>query len=304
MPELREDLVSGDWVLIAPGRSARPHSVDEKKTPRKPAPKNTCPFEDLQKSGNWPPIMAWPGVKNWRIVLLPNKFPALTHTDTCAIPMKEGIYRAKTGVGMHSLLVTRDHNKNFAELDPKTAAQVFAMLQEWHARSAKDECVAYVSSFMNWGPTAGASIWHPHYQILALPIVPPHSARSLRGAEEYFKKHRRCARCDIVKQEMAQKKRIVAQNQYAIAIAPYASKQPYEVSILPKKHFPYFASTPAPVVRSITSLLQLTMRKVKKNLNDPDVNFFIHDAPLDGKKYKHHHWHVEVMPKVTIPAGF
>ncbi len=326
MSELRQDPISGDWVLIAPGRAARPDQFLKKNPKRKPAPKSACPFEDLRKSGNWPPLMVYPRTKreagnsprktsrygvgtspdaeHWQIALIPNKYPALTHGPICAALFRDGMYWAKTGIGSHNLLVTRDHNKGFADLDPKIAAKVFEILQEWHKKAAQDKCIAYTASFFNWGPSAGASIGHPHYQILSLPIVPPHNARSLRHAEQYFKKNHRCVRCDVIKEELKQKKRIVAKNKNAVAIVPYAAKKPFEMSILPRKHIPYFRKTPTETTRGMALLLQAVLMKMKRNLHDPDLNFFIHDAPTDPGKYGYHHWHIEVVPKISSPAGF
>jgi len=304
MSELRQDLISGDWVLLAPGRAARPKFLDQKKKPRKALPKSECPFEDLKKSGNWPPIAAYPNEKHWKIAVIPNKFPAIARGSVCSVPLRSDIYFARTAVGTHSLLITRDHSKHFIDLGPSEATKVFEVLRSLHNAAAKDKCAAYVSSFYNYGPTAGASVWHPHYQILSLPIVPPHVVHSLNGASEYFKAHGRCVRCDIIKVETAKGLRVVGQNEHAIAIAPYASKRPFEVSVIPKRHQKTFRSAPAPVVRSVALLLQSVMRKMKKNLNDPDLNFFVHDAPLDNKNQQHHHWHIEVTPRTSTDAGF
>jgi len=310
MSQLRQDIVSGDWVIIAPGRAARPRFLDEKKPPRKPAPKATCPFEDLEKSGNWPPMLAYPNAKNWKLALVPNKYPALTHGTVCAALVRHGMYRVMAGAGVHDLLITRDHDKNFADLGPRLAARVFFMLQERHRMMAKDPCAAYVSSFFNWGLRAGASIWHPHYQTLTLPIVPPHVTQSVRGAEEYFKENGRCVRCDMVRAEKKEKARVIFEDGYAIALAPFASKGSFEVSILPKQHFSHFGATPPAVVSAVAHILQAVMKSMKKNLNDPDLNFLIHGAPLGALGAKRlalseaHHWHIEVVPKISIPAGF
>jgi UDPglucose--hexose-1-phosphate uridylyltransferase len=312
MSELRKEPLSGDWIIMAPGRNARPRFLDEKRKKRVPLPKSTCPFEHLEKGDQWPPILSYPNARNWKLVLVPNKYPALASGNLCAVPLRHGIYEAKSGVGAHDLLISRDHNKNFADLSPALAIELLKMLQERHRMMAMDPCNAYVSSFFNWGPGAGASVWHPHYQTLTLPIIPPHVERSIKGAEEYFVKNKRCARCDIVQFERKEKKRIIKENAHAIAIAPYASRSPFEISILPKQHFSHFGTTPEPVIRSIAPILQSAMRSIKKNLNDPDLNFFIHGAPIKGVKDRQrirklqnaHHWHIEIVPKISVKAGF
>lgn len=304
MSELRQDLTSGDWVLIAPGRAARPKFLDQKKKVRKPTPKSTCPFEDLKSTGNWPPILALPDEKHWRIAVIPNKYPAISRGSVCSVPFRQGIYHARTAVGTHNLLVTRDHNRHFTDLNKAEVVKVFEVFQALHGMAAKDPCAAYVSSFYNYGIEAGASVWHPHYQILSLPIIPPHNVQSLRGSNEYFKKFGRCVRCDIIKVERKKKARVVVENEHAIVIAPYASKRPFEVSVLPKKHWASFRETPPAAVRDIALALQSALQRMKKYVNDPDINFFVHDTPLDHKDYRHHHWHIEAIPRIAFEAGF
>jgi len=304
MSELRQDLTSGDWVLIAPGRATRPKFLDQKKKARTPTPKNKCPFEDLKKGGNWPPKLAYPNEKDWEIAVIPNKYPAVERGSVCSVPFRHGIYHVRTAVGTHNLLLTRDHNRHFIDLTKAEAAKVFEVLRAFHDMAAQDKCAAYISTFYNYGPDAGASVWHPHYQMLTLPIIPPHNVRSLRGANDYYKKFGRCVRCDIIKVERKKKTRIIVENEHAIAIAPYASNRPFEVSVLPKKHWASFRETSPAAVRDIALALQQVMQKMKKYVNDPDLNFFIHDTPLDHKDYRHHHWHIEVIPKTSLEAGF
>lgn len=304
MSELRQDVTSGDWILLAPGRVARPKYLDQKKKPRRPTSKSICPFDDLKKSGNWPPIISFPAEKKWEIVVLPNKYPAIERSSVCSVPFRQGIYHARTAVGTHNLLITRDHNKHFVDLAKTEAVKVFEVFQALHRMAAEDRCAAYVSSFYNYGPRAGASIWHPHYQILSLPIIPPHNVRSLRGANDYYKKFGRCVRCDLIKVECKKKTRVIFENEHAIALAPYASKRPFEVSVLPKKHWASFRETSPVAVRGIALALQSVLQRMKKYMHDPDLNFFIHDAPLDHKDYRYHHWHIGVLPVTSFEAGF
>jgi UDPglucose--hexose-1-phosphate uridylyltransferase len=313
MSELRQDLISGDWVIVAPGRANRPHFLDAKKNVRKPSPLRDCPFEDLKVSGNWPPILTYPENallgNNWKIAVINNKYPALMPSNMCSVPLDHGMYHGKTGVGTHQLIITRDHKKGFVDLDPAMAAKVFEIIQACHIMAGKDKCAEYVSSFLNWGPSSGASIWHPHYQVLTLPMVPVHTINSLKGAHRYYAKHHRCVRCDIIKNESKEKTRVIEENREAIAIAPYASKHPLEVSILPKKHITSFRDSSRSLVTGVALLTQSVMKRIRKYANDPDLNFFVHDAPLSQgnyrrRDYRYHHWHIEIIPKISTTAGF
>ena len=305
MGEIRKEIVSGDWIIIAPERAKRPHGFLKKKKARARAPIQGCPFENLEATDNWPPLAQSPNTGEWRAVVIPNKFPALPHRDVCATPIAQGPYEALTAVGSHELLITRDHNKNIADLPLGGAYEIFALLQERYRALAKDPCLMYTSSFFNWGPASGASVYHPHYQILTLPIVPPHVRHSFDGSAAYFKAHKRCAHCAMLAYEEKEKKRVIEENEYAIALAPYASREPFEVRVYPKHHHSTFEHTPQKDIRGVVAILQKSMHGIKKYLNDPDLNFFIHSAPLkDQKKYSHYHWHIEIIPQIAINAGF
>ncbi|MDE2019235.1 MAG: DUF4921 family protein [Patescibacteria group bacterium] len=306
MSELRKDPISGDWIILAVLRAKRPQQLEYQKPVRKPAPKSGCPFEDLKKSGNTP-IAVFPSGKNWRIAVIPNKYPALDRmaldARSAPKPSYHGVYEEKTGVGDHELIITRDHSRFFADLAPAEAVKVFELFQERYRSAAKDGRVSYAFGFLNYGPAVGASIWHPHYQFLAIPFIPPHVAHSLQGARSYLKRTGHCARCDIIKQERAEKKRIIAENENAVAFAPFVSKRPFEASILPKKHFAQFERTPQAVIRDIAALAQTVLRRMRKYAGDPDLNFFIHSAPFSGR-HSFHHWHMEIFPHTTYLGGF
>ncbi len=306
MSELRQDIVSGDWVIMAPERAKRPHDFLPAKKKRIPSPKSTCPFEDLQKTGNWPPVFLMPNdAKRWRVAVIPNKYPALTHSDACMIPMRRGPYTVGAGSGHHDLIISRDHVKNLADMPLARGVEVFRAIQRRFRMADKDSCIAYVSAFFNWGASAGASLFHPHYQLLALPIVPPQVAESLRGSAAYFRTHRRCVHCDMLTHELKAKKRIVRENAGAVAFTPFTPKSRMEVSIYPKRHSASFERASARDLTAVVAVLRDTLRAIRKRLNDPDLNFFIHTAPVrDQHRYKHYHWHIDVIPKILISAGF
>ncbi|MDO8516208.1 MAG: DUF4921 family protein [bacterium] len=304
MSELRQDIVSGDWIILAPERAKRPEEFWSKKI-RKPTPKRTCPFEDLQATGNWPPILSEPNDEAWKAVLIPNKYPALRHELRCAVPIKQGPYTTLHGVGYHDLVITRDHEKQFAHLSPADALTVFELLERRYQAFVNDPCLLYTSAFFNWGHGAGASLFHPHYQVVTLPIVPPNVEHSLEDSRRYFAEHRRCVHCELLKYDRKTKKRVIEENKSAIVVAPFVSRTPFEMRVFPKRHAPYFERTPREELKDIVAVLQSVLRRMGRKLKDPDFNFFIHTSPLKRQaRYSHYHWHIEVIPKISTPAGF
>jgi len=312
LSEFRKDLVSGEWIIVSPNRFKRPGQF-KKDTKRVLIPKTNCPFEDPQKTGHGQPSIVYPvkkngstaTLRNWEIQVIENKFPAISHKDnSCASEIKRGLFSVMGGVGHHDLVLTKDHYKNFAHLSPIKARQIFKIFKERYLMLANDKCLKYIFILHNWGPKAGASIFHPHYQILSMPIIPPDVERSINGSDKYFKKHKRCVHCDMIKDELKENARVVYQNKEVEVVAPFVSKGPFELRVFTKKHFSNFEKTPDNVMEYVVDALQKTLLKIEKKLGDPDYNFFIHTAPLgNDKKNDHYHWHIEILPKVSIYAG-
>lgn len=303
--QLRQDLVSGDWIVISSKREKRPDQFLKKEEKRKVSSKSTCPFENPQSYGSGKPFLIYGNGKDWRAQVVENKFPAFTHKNQCGVFARIGPYSVMETAGHHDLVITRDHIRNFSRLSCNEAQQVFEVFRDRYLMLLNDKCVAYIAIFHNWGPKAGASIFHPHYQMIALPIIPPDLTHSFRGSFEYFKKNQKCVHCTMIDWEKKSKKRVIYENKQAIAFAPFVSKNPFEVRIFPKRHLAYFENTLDADIDYTVEALQKVLRKVEKNLKDPDYNFFIHTAPARNKyDYKMYHWHIEVIPKITLYAGF
>src|SRR3989344_3634123 len=192
--EFRQDIVSGDWILIAPLRSERPDQFKAAK-PRQKASQKGCLLEIAGERGNGKLIFSWPTKKNWRLRVITNKYPVIRPRKTRAHIKKKGPVSVIDGVGHHEMVVTRNHNANFPRLNPADAMLVFQAFQSRYQEFSKDKNVLYVSLMHNWGPTAGASIYHPHYQVIAIPLVPPDIEHSLEGAREYFRATKKCVHC-------------------------------------------------------------------------------------------------------------
>jgi UDPglucose--hexose-1-phosphate uridylyltransferase len=170
----------------------------------------------------------------------------------------------------------------------------------------KDPNVIYILLFKNHGREAGASLDHPHSQLITLPIIPKRVKEEIDGGKEYYSFRERCVFCDIVKYETQKHKRIVVENQDFIAICPFASRFPFETWIIPKTHSIHFYDLQKNELRSFAESLQTVLHKIKVVLNDPPFNFMLHTAPCNAKpsELPHFHWHLEITPKLTNVAGF
>ncbi|HXV26488.1 MAG TPA: DUF4921 family protein [Candidatus Paceibacterota bacterium] len=312
--EFRKDLVSGEWVLIASGRARRPDAPENKRPAREPSRKESCPFEDPQASGNAAPVLAyhggtriqWTPGTDWSVQVIPNKFPALT-PGVCGAPERTGPFLTHPAHGFHELVVTRDHERGFAQFTGAETAEVLKVYRERFREIAKDECGDYVSIFHNWGRTAGASVYHNHSQIISTPVLPPEVLRSVSGADAFYRTHDEPVHRRLIQWEMNQGRRMVYENGAFVAFCPYVSKTPYEVRIFPKRHEPRFENIRDDEIEDCAQALNAVLGSVYDALGDPDYNFYIHTAPVTkdpAVSYDFYHWHIEIVPRISVPAGF
>ena len=313
--ELRQDAVSGDWVVIATGRAKRPHDFLQEKRPTFRTPKESCPFEALHPDAL---IVFSRGQKRekaqWWVEAISNKYPAFAPLEKsltglgkrgCASFYAAGPYRWTEGIGFHEVVVTRDHTRSIAEMSDEEVEMVIRAYQERYRALQKEDCIEYIAIFHNHGRLSGATIAHPHSQIMALPVIPPAVGRSLKGSSEYFRSNHSCIHCAVIKHELGAASRIIYENESCVALAPYASKTAFEMRIFPKAHSAHFEKIQDAERAGLAAALRVTLAKLRKGLNNPDYNFFLHTAPAaDKKEYDHYHWHIEILPKTAIWAGF
>lgn len=303
--ELRRDIVSGAWVVIATGRGKRPHDFLKQRRQVFKQSKLTCPFERPES----PPLLSYNNdgrttENNWWVQVVPNKYPAFGK-GICAVFKSAGPYEWAEGVGFHELVISRDHARPFGLMTDREAELVLRAYQARYLAFKDDSCVEYVSIFHNHGRLAGATIVHPHSQIIAIPVVPPDIARSLRGSADYTEKYGSCAHCAILAYEIKEKVRIVYENDRFAVTTPYASKAAFQMRIYPKRHGAHFEIITDTDRLLLANALRISLAKLANGLKNPDFNFFIHTAPTgDSHQFDHYHWHIEIMPKTAIWAGF
>ncbi len=299
--ELRHDPVTGDWVIIATSRCKRPDSFRQNRI-KSNDDSQDCPFcqDDPDKD-----ILIYTGNDNaWSLRVVPNKYPAMAEFNNGLDKRNDGFFETINGEGAHEVIITRDHHHQLGELKNEQVAETLDAFQERYVALMHHRHIKYISIFQNHGKEAGASLGHPHSQILAIPVISPAVKSELFGAHSYFLNNGKCIYCSIIEHEIKAKERIIFENKNFIAIAPFASRAAFEVWVFPKEHKPYFERISQLEKLEAAETLRAALAKIFQGLNDPAYNFYLHTSPCDGEDYFYYHWHIEILPKTSIWAGF
>jgi UDPglucose--hexose-1-phosphate uridylyltransferase len=307
MPELRKDPIIGRWVIISTERGRRPSEF----FPEEPkASSGFCPLCEGNEDKTPPEVFSVrgnsspPNSPGWTLRVVPNKFPAL-RVEGDLNRQGEGLYDKMSGVGAHEVVIeTPNHNETLSTLPIDRVITILTAYRERIVALARDSRVRYVVVFKNQGAAAGASLEHPHSQIIALPVVPKRVSEEINGAKAYYAYKERCVFCDIIRQEIGDTSRLIQQNRGAIALAPFASRFPFETWILPKDHSAYFHHMEPAQFQDVASLLSDTLRRIDSTLSHAPYNLMLHMAPSSGTDEACYHWHIEIIPKLTRVAGF
>ncbi|MDD5729639.1 MAG: galactose-1-phosphate uridylyltransferase [Candidatus Omnitrophica bacterium] len=308
MSELRRDPITGRWVIVDTDNPMQPGEYEHESHPWRAG---SCPFCYGNESQTPPEIVAIrdpstaPNSPGWQLRVVPNKFPALQiegDLDRRGI----GIYDLSNGIGAHEVIIeTPYHNKDLSDLMNNELENLIVMCSQRTLDLLKDKRFKYIMIFKNYGPAAGASMEHPHTQIIALPMVPKNVKEEINGANNYFEYRERCIYCDILRQETQDKERIIIENKHFMAFCPFVSRFPFEIWIVPKKHNSFFCLMSPEEVPTLASIIKEIVSRIKKVFKDPAYNFIIHSSPLNGENIiDSYHWHIEFIPKLTRVAGF
>ncbi len=315
MPELRENLATKRWVIIATERGKRPEDfIRKKESAAAPSYDPKCPFCEGNEEMSKEEVMAYrkegtrPGEKGWQLRVIPNKFPALVPSTSPKIEVKRsksGIYLCMEGAGKHEVIIENPaHNKTIATMSIEEVERVISAYHERYLALDRDPHYKLIIIFRNQGGLAGASQLHPHSQIVAASIVPLHMRHSFYEAQRYFDELGKCVFCDMIKNELHEKDRIVMQNEKFIAFVPYAAALPYEVCIAPLQHATSFSDLQPEDVKPLAKILHDVLSKFYHSLNNPDYNYCIRSVPRYSACEPYYHWHIQILPRLTTIAGF
>lgn len=308
MSVLRFDQTISDWVIFAPTRARRPHELrtGQSAEPAQPQFEKNCPFCPGNEASTPREIFSLRSgspSSPWSVRVVPNKFPALRIEEDNR-HFGDG-FRFLGGCGAHEVIVESPyHNLLLAEQPVEQIERVLLTAQARYVDLMRDTRFQTVVIFKNHGQAAGTSLRHPHWQIIATPVVPRMLRLKYSVATDYFDVTGGCLYCDKLQRELEEKKRILAVNEQFIAFLPFASHVPFETWILPRENRASFGEVPADRFRALAVLLKTVLSKLRLGLDNPDYNLTIDTAARGDEDKPYFTWHLRILPRLATPAGF
>jgi len=306
MPELRKDYVTDTWVVFSTVRSKRPGDF---RIHGKMTDPDRCPFCYGHEYMTPPEILAYrkegpPNSSGWWIRCVPNAYPALQVEGEVHRRVTQ-LFHSVNGVGAHEVIIeSPQHDAHLSGLSDFQMQEVVTAYKQRYLDLLRDKRLKYILIFKNHGERAGASISHPHSQLIATPIVPRRIMEEVNAVNRFNEATGgSCIYCEIVETELEEERRIVAENDSFIALSPYAARFPFETWILPKVHEMAFEDLTDPERAPFARMVKDVLGRLHAVLEDPPFNYYIHTVPCDRKEIRYH-WHLEITPRLTELAGF
>ncbi len=306
MPELRHNVLTREWVIIATERAKRPHEFAKERTGKdeRPSFDPKCPFCPGNESMTPPATLVLPNDGAWKVRVTPNKFAALSYEGDRHRSF-EGIRRTVTGVGIHEVIVeTPDHSKTIALLEDR---QVETLLDTYLNRfnfASTDPRVEQVTIFKNHGAAAGTSLEHPHSQIIGAPVITSQLRDRLINALRHFDEYGECIFCRVLEVELQEQTRVVMETEHFVSFVQFAALTPFSMLIMPRRHMACFSEIRDAEAADLAHILRRTLAKLYHGLKDPDFNYTIRTAPREACGVKYFHWYLSIIPRLTRVAGF
>ncbi len=294
MNELRKDYILDRWVIIAEDRGKRPQQFVHR---AEKVEKGICYFCPGNENMTPPEIARIERNGRWIVRSFPNKFPATSRKKG---KIRENFLKSFYPYGTHEVVVeTPEHDKNLGDLDKEHISLLLQLYIKRLREIKEDKSIKYVLIFKNKGGNAGTSLEHSHSQIIGLPIIPKLVQDEVLAAEEYRRRNGNCPFCKIWKREI-KTERGIFENEHTVAIAPFASRFPFEVWLIPKRHMNSLEEMKNEEINSFAEILQKILSRLNSSLNYPPYNFYLHLSP-EGEDL---HFHLELTPRLTKWAGF
>jgi UDPglucose--hexose-1-phosphate uridylyltransferase len=304
MSELRKDPTRGRWVLVRPVTSGQIQAEE-------------CPFCPGNESRTPPEIAAYrkdgsaPDGPDWSVRVIPEPAPYF-RIERPMVREGVGLYDRVSPRGATELIVeSPSHDDTPATLGEGRWEQVLWMYRDRIRDLKGDTNIRDILITRRHG-VPGSRILHPYSRLTAIPIIFDDVRSKLRECREYYEYKRRCVYCDIIRQELAARDRVVRATPHFVVVSPYAARTPFETWVLPRQHACAFEAALSPeVVGDLAAVLNGLFRALAGPLGDPGLEMVLYTAPNQAAKVlpgewatiaEDYHWHLEITPDPHRPA--
>src|SRR4028118_1195146 len=306
MSELRQNLITRDWVIIATERATRPDQfANTKKLPAVVPPhRPDCPFCVGNEEDGTLETCRLGDRTGWKVRAICNKYPALSPTAEW-MRISSGIHRTMAGIGFHEVIVEHPrHDLTTALLSVEEVENILLVYRQRYVEIRKNPHIETIIIFKNHGETAGTSLEHPHSQIAATPVVPSQFRSRIDEAIRYFDDTGECLFCRTLEDELAAKERVICESEHFVAFIPYAALSPFHTWIFPRRHTSSFDDINDAETLDLAYTLKMVLAKLYYGLNNPDYNYTIRSLPTDEQFTDYFHWYIAIVPRLSYTAGF
>ena len=313
MPDFRQNILTGDWVIIAEDRAGRPGAFaaqqaidDDRDCPfcvgnEHTTPSETFALRDTNTAANTP---------GWQVRFVPNRYPAISPLleNLAPHPWPDALhpsFPSFPAIGIHEVIIESPrHIQSPVELSVDEFRTVVRAYRDRMRELAAREDVDCMILFKNSGAGAGASIAHIHSQLVALPNAPPAIADRAARCHAHFEQHARSLIDDWLAEELSSGERIVSQADGFVALCPWASRFPVETWLVPKSGPAHFEQLTAGAIDEFAALLHDTLKRVETVTSSGPYNLFLHNPPCSEPVDSPARWHVAILPRLANPGGF
>ncbi len=309
MSHLRYDITTHDWVIMAPERMFRPH--DLKAPIENEAKGNDCPFcpenfhRHVEQADNIFEAVNPNHPDEWFIRVIKNKFPALTPNAEKGFHELGRHFQQYDGYGAHEVIIESPHHLLPIAFQPVVQIELLlSILKSRYLALSADKKLKSIILFKNHGVSAGTSLRHPHWQIIATPLVPHLLRHKHTIATEYSDRSFKCLHQVLLKEELADGKRVILENDFFVAFNPYASPLPYQIRIMPKEFQSSFSNISNAQITALAELLKIVLGKLLMLLKDPSFNLTFVSPPIGDEEEDYFQWHIDILPRMVTLAGF
>lgn len=307
MPELRQNFFTKEWVIIATERAKRPEELATHRALQEvPSFVETCPFCPGNESKTPPEVLRIPADLGgpWAVRVVPNKFCALS-SEVQPTRNLQHLRRRIDGFGFHEVIIdSPDHARCMALLPDAHVANILHAYKQRYNTLSLDRRIAHITLFKNHGADAGASLQHPHSQLIATPVIPSQVRHRLFEALRHYDDVGECMYCHMVEREVEDQTRIVVKSEHFVAMEVFAAATPFATHIFPLRHMASFGDIADSEVADLARVLRILLAKIYVGLENPDLNFTVRSGPAEYAGARHFHWYVSVIPRLTRVAGF